>query len=143
MNTPSVTETSTSPSIAPDALFIGKTQAQVSATTGSIIRAWENTPNTVIVPATDQDGKRFEFVFEDARQALFALHCQDRVAEGDAAIQAVGFWNKRTWKKTKTTGGWGHTWQFVVASWTMDDRSYGAVPEGMKPSHGADAREAA
>lgn len=126
-----------------DATFVGKTQATVTGTTANLVRAWDNTPNTVIVPATDSEGKRFEFVFENVRKDLFDTHSRDRVLEGGLTLSATGYWNKRTWKKTRTTGGWGHTWQFVVAAWTQEDQPFGALPEGMKPASDTDARDAA
>lgn len=116
--------------------FLGKTHAEVTATTGTIIRVWDNDPDTAIVPATDDQGKRFELVFAGARKALFDAHAQAGVAENGLTLAATGFWRKRTWKKTRTTGGWGHTWQFVVAAWTQAGERIGTVPDMQAPAIG-------
>lgn len=120
------------------ALFAGKTQAQVQATTSTIIRVWDDSPDTAIVPCTDTDGRRFELVFDGPRKDLFDAHMRPAVDAGGTTLVAEGFWRKRAWRKTRTTGAWGHTWQFIVAAWTHDDQAYGCVPAAMKAATSPD-----
>ena len=116
----------------PDYSFGGKTRATIQATTGNIIRVWDDTPDVATVPATDSQDKRFEFVFAGALKDLFEQSLRAGIEAGGVEISATGFWRKRTWRKTRTTGGWGHTWQFVAATWTVDGQTHGTEPRDMK-----------
>lgn len=124
------------PATADDTAFLGKTLTSVDGTMGTVVRVWEDTPHVATVPAVDGEGRKFEFVFENGRKDLFDAGVLSLLSEAGLSIAAQGFWRKRTWKKTRSAaGGWGHTWQFVVAAMTvpMDGVAahLGHLPEGM------------
>ena len=135
--------------------FDGKSKRTITGTLSATVRVWPDSPHMATVPSLDADGKRFECVFLDGRKEAFDATVAPHLA-ADAALSfsAVGFWRKRMWKKTKTNGGWGTTWQFVVAQMdvTLSDGavvSFGYVPNtlvdplaGLPPLPGVDAEEA-
>jgi hypothetical protein len=94
---------------------------------GNVVRVWESTPNQAIVPCLDADGKIFELVFLDDMKTSFdtaTLPVFDQMSQADEkgtdrmAVAVEGSWNKRMWRKTRTTNAWGHTWQFIVTSFS-------------------------
>jgi hypothetical protein len=120
-----------------DSTFAGKTLSAVAGVLGTVVRVWEDTPHVATVPAVDGEGRKFEFVFADDRKDLFDAFALGLLCEAGLSIEATGFWRKRTWKKTRSAaGGWGHTWQFVAAAWTLSPvngtpAGFGHVPDTM------------
>lgn len=115
--------------------FDGKSKRTITGSLSTTVRVWPDSPHMATVPSLDEDGKRFECVFVDHRKTLFDAYVADKLAAGDTPrFVATGFWRKRMWKKTKTGGGWGTTWQFVVAEMdvSFSDESgilFGDVPD--------------
>lgn len=105
---------------AENAAFQDKT---TTAIIGTLVRVWEDTPHQAIVPCEDENGSRFELVFEHGRKDLFMM-AEDTMARNDekATLTVTGHWNKRMWRKTKSpSGGWGHTWQLFVSAFSYTD----------------------
>ena len=109
--------------------FANRTCSTITANTQSIIRVWDDSPDTAIVPARDSQNRLMEFIFQGDRKDLFDAVCKTAIENGQESLTAIGYWNRRNWRKRNNQ--WGYTWQLVVAAWEFRGISYGHVPTDM------------